>query len=100
MLPFYYEPGSKITGKQIALPLLFGLALLGAVYWFILKKEVVSQSKTYENDQVASSSLSDWVDEQPQLDDEPAESGDQEKEFAVLPPPPPPSMEKMKKRGC
>lgn len=99
MLPFYYEPGSRVTGKKIIFVILCVVAFASALYWFLQKDEEKTIEIASEEIEV-SSDLSDWVDEQPVLDDEETPPGEPEKEFPVLPPPPPPSMDQMKKKGC
>ncbi len=98
-----------IPERRKAFPTKVFLALSGLIIlvmslgsWYFFEKRVNRSVPSPPEEVAPSSSLADWVDEQPVLDDEgdSTPSGEGEKEYPVLPPPAPPVMEKMKTKGC
>jgi hypothetical protein len=97
MLPLYYNQNKKLFLRNI-LWLLCGAGVFFTMLHFVVFREVSPQEPSGETveTQENTSTLSDWVDTQPEV----ADTGEEEKEYPVLPPPPPPSLEKMKTHGC
>lgn len=101
MLPLYYRQNHRLSLRNIAWLVIGAGAVFGIVHFFVFRED----GSEKEFDSVAlgenTSTLSDWVDTQPVLDDS---KGEQvivdEKEYPVLPPPPPPSLKNMKIKGC
>lgn len=101
MLPLYYQQNHRLFIRNLLWLVGGALVVVVALYFIVFrqaaKKEMVVETVTEEN----TSTLSDWVDEQPVLDEDQHQNETvKEKEYPVLPPPPPPSMEKMRSRGC
>jgi hypothetical protein len=100
MLPLYYRQNYRLFTRNLLFLAFGAIVIIGLLYWFVFRTSVVpadEETPLPEN----TSTLSDWVDEQPVLQDEVERPPSvKEKEYPVLPPPPPPIMAKMKTRGC
>lgn len=101
MIPFYYQQNHRIFLRNL-LWIFFGALLLAAfLYTIVFRPGSLRKTEPEQPNEENTSTLSDWVDEQPVSDGmEKKEAGVSEKEYPVLPPPPAPSMAKMKTRGC
>lgn len=102
MIPFYYQQNHRVFVRNLLWILLGGLVIAGVLYFAVFRsptedEKITALEETTEN----TSTLSDWVDEQPKpLAKEGESESVKEKEYPVLPPPPPPSIAKMKTKGC
>ncbi len=100
MLPFSYQKKRRLF-PRILLWVVFGaLSVAVGLYFIVFHRTPGQETASDENVGGNTSTLTDWVDEQPVLNLEPKKVGVAEKEYPVLPPPPPPVMAKMKTHGC
>ena len=103
MMPVY-TPERRRTFPTKIVFILGGMSILvlsfGSFYFY---ERSVGNMASAPPETGPTSTLADWVDEQPTLDDTKVgakSDREPEKEYPVLPPPAPPSMQKMKTKGC
>lgn len=100
MIPFYYQQNHRIFLRNLTW-LFFGAGVIFVVLYFIVFRQAAPEEEVPVVPEENTSTLSDWVDEQPVIDENlEKDIVVDEKEYPVLPPPPPPSMAKMKTKGC
>lgn len=101
MIPFFYHQNHRIFLRNL-LVIFFGACVVSLFLYTVVFRGSSGEKGVLEaNQEENTSTLSDWVDEQPTFDEgKELVVGEKEKEYPVLPPPPPPQMEKMKTRGC
>jgi len=100
MIPFYYQQNHRLFLRNL-LWLFFGAGVIFLVLYFVVFRDLETQEDILQEiPEENTSTLSDWVDKQPILDESKGAVSIKEKEYPVLPPPPVPSMAKMKTRGC
>ncbi len=101
MIPFYYQQNHRLFLRNL-LWLFFGAGAIFLILYFVVFREPTIKEENHEAiSEENTSTLSDWVDKQPPINDEEDQAVSvKEKEYPVLPPPPPPSLAKMKTKGC
>lgn len=100
MLPLYYQQNHRLFIRNL-LWLFLGAGGVFLILYFVVFRDTSPKEEEAQMIEENTSTLSDWVDEQPILDEgKELVVGEKEKEYPVLPPPPPPSMKNMKLKGC
>lgn len=100
MIPFFFQQNRRIFLRNLFVIFLGALVVSLFLYFVVFRGSYQEKAMPEPNPEENTSTLSDWVDTQPVLDEKAKDIGQPEKEYPVLPPPPPPKMAQMKTRGC
>ena len=100
MLPFYYQQNHRVFIRNLLWLFMGGLVAAAIIFFFVFREAPGNEDQSVTAPDENTSTLSDWVDEQPVIGDTKSESDTDEKEYPVLPPPPPPVISLMKTKGC